>query len=438
MAWKKTGEIPYLSYCRPMDYARVILYSAGEFSMTNGVKISWGLYVHIPFCVSKCQYCDFNSYGIGKALAPEEEYIGRLLREIRQAGQIMTPGLSVEGETVYFGGGTPSLFSAEGIGRILTGLRQSIGVAPGGEVTLEMNPKTASREKMAALRGQGVTRLSVGVQTLDEEILHALGRAHSAADALQTLEWAFDAGLKRVNADLMYGLSGQSLFHVEQTLGLLKPFPLAHLSAYELIVEEGTPFYDRYLEGRLPLPETEEVLRMRQAIGNFAEEKGMAAYEVSNYASAGHESRHNERYWNYDSFLSFGAGAVSFLRKEELAPWVLERIPVPSREDLYGLRWTNPRGLREYAQAEGPLAGVDLEAISLGQARGEFMMMGLRRCRGIRFDEFERKFGEPFPEKFLEVVREAVDAGLMEGDEQACRFTERAMLLSHEDLREYL
>jgi len=406
--------------------------------MTNSVKEKLALYLHVPFCVSKCHYCDFNSFGIGTAPPPEAVYLDRIRREIAAAGRILADDVPWLGETVFFGGGTPSIFSPEAIGAMLGELRTLLPIRSGAETTLEMNPKTASLEKMRGFRDAGINRFSIGVQTLDEDLLHGLARAHSAHDALQALSWAFESGTDRVSADLMYGLSGQTLRHVEASLAKLAQFPLQHLSAYELIVEEGTPFYDRYLEGRLPLPKTGQVLRMREMIHAFAAAKGMAGYEVSNFAVPGEESAHNLAYWNYDSFLGFGAGAVSFLRREQLSREMLAGIADHDPEQVYGVRWTNPRSLAEYQADWTPWGNGNLEAIRVSEAMGEFMMMGLRRNRGIRYSDFREKFGRDLPAEFFLGIADAERRGWLEADAEGCRFTESGMLLSNEVLQNFI
>ncbi|MCC6271836.1 MAG: radical SAM family heme chaperone HemW [Deltaproteobacteria bacterium] len=396
------------------------------------------LYIHIPFCVSKCHYCDFNSIGLGRSAAPEGEYVAALGREIGRWAEALAPEVRGGFDTVFFGGGTPSLFAPESIGKLLREARRLGPLEPGAEVTLELNPKTAAPEKMCGFREAGCNRLSVGVQTLDEGLLADLARAHDATDALQALEWAFAAGFERVSGDLMYGLPRQTLGQLEDTLRRLEGFPLRHLSAYELIVEEGTPFYDRYLKGRLPLPETEEVLAMRERIAAFGCAKGMGAYEVSNYACAGHESRHNLHYWDYDSFVGLGAGAVSFLRLSELNGATLSRLGVEPSPGLYGLRLANPRGLSEYDAGAGLWTGVEVEPIARAAAFGEFMMMGLRKRRGIRFADFEQKFAAPFPAAFREALARAREWGWVALEAGGARFTEAGMLFSNEVLREFL
>ncbi len=398
----------------------------------------FSLYSHIPFCVSKCHYCDFNSLGMGRAPLPEAEYLAALLGELGRWAGALAPGLREGIATVFFGGGTPSLFHPESIHAVLRALPQLAELVPGTETTLELNPKTAQPDKMRGFREAGCNRLSIGVQTLDAGLLGDLARAHDAEDALQALEWAFAAGFERISADLMYGLPRQTLAQVASTLEGLARFPLRHLSAYELIVEEGTPFYDRYLQGRLPLPQTEEVLAMRGLIEGYLRGRGLHPYEISNYAGPGQESRHNLHYWDYDSFVGIGAGAVSFLRAEELEGETLRRLGISPQQGLYGLRLTNPRGLSAYQASVGDWRGVEVEAVSRDAAMAEFMMMGLRKSRGIRFQDFEAKFSAAFPPAFRRVLERGGERGLVESDGAGCRFTPEGLLLSNEILQEFL
>ncbi len=406
--------------------------------MTVSVKNPISVYIHIPFCVSKCHYCDFNSIGMGKSPIPENSYIEDLARELGRWTEVLNPKFSFAARTVFFGGGTPSMFSAAGLGEVLSDLRHKIPLEADVEISLEMNPKTADRLKMKELRQAGIQRLSIGVQTLEEGLLKSLARAHTAQDALRTLQWAFESGFERVNIDLMYGLPNQTRSHLESTLAELRDFPLRHLSAYELIVEPETPFYDRYLQGNLALPDSEGVLAMREQIERFAALKGMHPYEVSNYASLGQESRHNRHYWNYDSFLGLGAGAVSFLRKEELSEAAQVHWDLAAHESLYGIRFMNPRDLADYSKQGGPLFGAAVEPIDIKVAMGEFLMVGLRKTAGVSFADFEEKFARPLPDSFKSTIQAAKQKGWMESDSRSCRFTPQGMLMSNEVLQNFL
>lgn len=395
------------------------------------------LYIHIPFCVSKCHYCDFNSAGIGRAALPEAEYLAALRRELGRWADLLGSGADDRFDTVFFGGGTPSLFSAEGIGSILNESTQLRPRRIGAEVSLELNPKTADLAKMRGFRQAGCNRLSIGVQTLDPGLLAELGRAHDPEEALQALSWGLEAGFEKLSIDLMYGLPKQELAQLEATLERLKNYPLQHLSAYELIVEEETPFYERYRRDRLPLPPEPEVEAMRQRLEQFAFGKGMSAYEISNYAAKGAEARHNLHYWNYDSFVGLGSGAVSFLKIAELAPAFRADLDVEIAADAFALRLTNPRSLTEYQDLAATWKKVDVEVVSRSQARSEFMMMGLRKREGVAYADFEAHFEEGFPKDFAALVERGEERGWIESSPAGCRFTESGLVLSNEFLQEF-
>jgi putative oxygen-independent coproporphyrinogen III oxidase len=395
------------------------------------------LYIHIPFCVSKCHYCDFNSAGIGRASVPETEYLAALRREMDRWSGILGAAADPCFDTVFFGGGTPSLFSPEGIGQILA---DSAGIRPrraGAEVTLELNPRTADFDKMRGFLKAGCNRLSIGVQTLDPELLSELGRAHDPEEALQAMSWGLEAGFDKLSIDLMYGLPKQEMRQLEATLTRLEKFPLKHLSAYELIVEEETPFYDRYRKNRLPLPGEAEVEAMRRCMEQFAFAKGMQAYEISNYAAAGAEAEHNLHYWNYDSFIGLGAGAVSFLKISELGSDFRASLGDRIEKDSFALRLTNPRSLQEYQATAAIWDKVEIESISPAQAQAEFMMMGLRKRGGIAYADFEARFGRDFPKDFAALVQSGSERGWIEAESGSCRFTELGMALSNEFLQDF-
>jgi oxygen-independent coproporphyrinogen-3 oxidase len=395
------------------------------------------LYIHIPFCVSKCHYCDFNSAGIGRSAVPEAEYLAALRRELSRWTALLGPGAADRFDTVFFGGGTPSLFSPEGIDAVLAESAALRPRCPGAEVSLELNPKTADLDKMRGFREAGVGRLSIGVQTLDPTLLAELGRAHGPEEALQALSWGLEAGFEKVSIDLMYGLPKQDMSQLEETLARLENFPLRHLSAYELIVEEETPFYDRHLQKRLSLPPEPEVEAMRRRLEQFAFAKGMRAYEISNYASEGAEARHNMHYWNYDSFVGLGAGAVSFLKISELDSKFQAILGTEVGAEAFALRLTNPRGLADYQGSAPSWEKVEIEPISRAQAQGEFMMMGLRKREGVAYADFETCFGEPFPKDFAAIVQRGQDRGWIRAVSGACRFTESGLALSNEFLQEF-
>lgn len=396
-------------------------------------------YIHIPFCPTKCPYCDFYSLGMeGKGL-PEKAYVQALRQEIARWTWCVKKDALEEAESIFFGGGTPSLFSAAAIEEILTALTKWIPLRAAAEVTLEMNPKTADPKKMAQFKGAGINRISMGVQSLDNDLLRVLGRAHNREEALECLTWALEAQFPQVNLDLMLGLPHQNLSQLLDTLKTLKDFPLHHLSAYELILEEHTPFYERYHKDRKPLPTTELVIEMRHAVEDFALFHGMMPYEISNWSKKGYESRHNLKYWEYGSFVGLGTSAVSFLRWEQLSQEFIQKYWEGSgKEEPYGVRMTNPRNLRQYMESPQTLDSSQFEWIDQSTARLEFIMMGLRKTQGIRYKDFLNLFSGPFPERFQKALGEGEEKGWLKGDASGFRLRKEGVLLSNEAIQLFM
>ena len=262
---------------------------------------SLSLYVHLPWCVKKCPYCDFNSHGL-KGTLPEAAYVDALLRDLDQdlprvAGRRI--------ETVFFGGGTPSLFSAAAIARFLDGALRRLPFAADAEVTLEANPGTVERGRFAEYRAAGVTRLSIGVQSFDPAALKVLGRIHSSTEAVTAAEEAHAAGLANFNLDLMYALPGQSLEGALDDVARAATLKPAHISHYQLTLEPNTLFHAH----PPTLPDEDTAWAMQEACQGALAERGYKQYEVSAYAQAGRECRHNLNYWRFGDYLGLGAGA---------------------------------------------------------------------------------------------------------------------------------
>ena len=284
-----------------------------------------GLYIHIPYCVKKCPYCDFNSYGVGDSI-PEKEYTETLLRELEfYRSELENATLT----SIFFGGGTPSLFDPRNIEKILLKIFE-ITLAPGDiEISLEVNPKTADEEKLRNLRNSGVNRISVGVQSFSERKLKFLGRINSPLDSGRILEDVVRAGFKNYNLDLMYGTTGETLAEWDEDLTEAVRFGSTHISAYCLTIEEGTAFGMQLKAGNLKLPPDATLSRFISYTTDFLEDSGYRQYEISNYARAGYECRHNLLYWKGLDYLGIGAGAHSHMKSSDASAW--------------GKRWANLR-----------------------------------------------------------------------------------------------
>ncbi len=369
------------------------------------------LYVHIPFCRSRCTYCAFNTYAGLEALIPAyEEALGA---EIRAAP-------SVPAHTVYFGGGTPSLLPPDTLARILERLRGRFLLPPDAEVTLEANPGTVDRAYLRTVRELGVNRLSLGVQSVHPDELRLLGRRHTWEEAVAAVEAARAAGLENVNLDLIYGLPGQSLAGWQETLKAAISLSPDHLSLYALTLEEGTPLQEQVARGALPPPDDDAAAEMYEWAEARLARAGYIHYELSNWArSERHFCRHNLTYWYNEPYLGLGAGAASW--------WG-------------GRRWTNVRHPEEYIrrQAAGEAVAEEVEEIPRRLEMGETMMMGLRLVEGVSDARFRARFGIGLMEVFGAEVSRLAGQGLLEWDGQTARLTPRGRLLGNWVFREFI
>jgi len=336
-----------------------------------------GVYVHTPFCLQKCLYCDFPSYA-GFSEEVRQQYVDALCREI-ETRSLQRDLPVAQGATVYFGGGTPTVLSVEQLGQIVNCLKQSGFWNESAEATIEANPGTVHTEKLKALREFGFDRISLGVQSLQEKELRALGRIHTADQALRAIEETKQAGLQRINADLMSGIPGQTVESFRHTLDRILQLNLSHLSVYSLILEEGTQLERLVGEGKVTLPDEEASGSMYEMTTDFLARAGLRRYEISNYAEPGQESLHNKVYWHYEPYAAFGVGACSFTGKE---------------------RRTNTFDVREYIErwstAEAVLQNSgpwQTERLDIRTQISEAMIMGLRLTEGIDLNKMQQRFG---------------------------------------------
>jgi oxygen-independent coproporphyrinogen-3 oxidase len=372
------------------------------------------LYVHIPFCKTKCTYCAFNSYpGLVHLHHP---YVDALRAEMARAGR--EQGL-VRASSLYLGGGTPTVLSAGLLRQILEACQEHLGLSEEAEITAEANPGTLDAAYLSSLREMGINRLSLGVQTLDDRLLRVLGRLHSAAEAIETYRLARQAGLANVNLDLIYGLPGQGLPGWKADLSTVTNLRPDHLSLYCLSLHEGTPLADLIDEGKLPSPDPDLAAEMYEHAEEALARAGYVQYEISNWALPGRECRHNMTYWQNYPYLGFGAGAHSFAD---------------------GSRYYNVYSPEEYVRrvmcGESPVAAF--ERIDRATEIGETMIMGLRLCRGVSFQDFERRFGLSLGQVYGAQIREMIDLGLLEDDDRAIRLTARGRLLGNEVFERFL
>ncbi len=362
-----------------------------------------GLYLHIPFCLSKCLYCDFCSRG-GTDPALRRRYVDALLREMENAAPHYA-GRPLD--TVFFGGGTPSLLDGRDFLRLGDGIRRLFSVTLDAEWTAETNPATADRAKFAAMKEAGINRLSIGMQSANDRELAALGRAHRHADLLRALDDAHAVGFSNINLDLMFGIPLQTSASFSATLREAIRLLPTHLSVYSLQIEEGTPFYEQ--QSTLPLPSEDEESEMRALLAAATRAAGFARYEISNYAKAGYESRHNLRYWKMKDYLGLGIAAHSLIGSRRFF----------NREDLSAYL-ADPCGVRE-----------DEEHLSDADREYETVMLGLRLGEGIREEDFRAAFGRGFYETYGERLMPFSRAGLVITDAGGTHLSDEGMALSN-------
>ena len=338
---------------------------------TRKNKKPLGIYIHVPFCRSKCQYCDFYSVTT-KEYHILDNYRQAVCEHIKEAGA-QAPDYLVD--TIYFGGGTPSFFGADGMAAILTAIRKNFDVSPVAEITFEANPDSVSKPLLRRLRNEGFNRVSLGIQCDDDEILEKIGRPHNYQQAVEAVKLIRKKGFRNISVDLMYGLPGQSLQAWEQTLTNVLKLKPEHISCYGLKVEEGTPLYEVQAYANLADDDTQADMYL-SAI-QILRDHGYRQYEISNFCRKGHVSRHNLKYWNGEEYLGFGPDAAS---------------------DFGGRRFTAVRDLHAYMEGilNGGMVLREVQEVPPRERAGEYLMMRLRTVAGLRPEEYERKYLLPF------------------------------------------
>ncbi len=346
-----------------------------------------GLYLHIPFCRRKCPYCDF--FSLPESSAGLADYPALLIRQLELA--VRRGAWREPFETVFFGGGTPSLLPAEVVAAVLDAVRAAPGLEASAEVTLEANPGTVSPATLTGYRAAGVNRLSLGVQSLDESRLRLLGRLHSVAEARQAVAWARQAGFANLSLDLMFALPGQTTADLNDEIGRLLELAPEHLSCYGLTIEEGTPFHHLHRRGGLEPPDEELYAASFLLLHEKLTAAGYAHYEIANYARPGRQCRHNLGYWQRRPYLGLGAGAHSFL------------------DDGWGERRSAAADLEAFTAAlqRGEDPAGTLETFERRGAMAETLYLGLRTAAGVSDEGFRRRFGQGVAEAFPEAVGRA-------------------------------
>ncbi|HEX2523369.1 MAG TPA: radical SAM family heme chaperone HemW [Terriglobia bacterium] len=401
------------------------------------MRFPLGIYIHIPFCQSKCGYCNFasgvypDSVVLPYLTALHAEILGvrGLLQELKTSSALLD---LAEVDSVYFGGGTPSLIDASHIAGLMQLLNEAFLLAENVEVTLEVNPGSVTLVKVHEHLAAGVNRVSIGMQTFQDDILKRIGRSHSVQDSFDTISIYRRAGIENASLDLIAGLPGQTLKHWQENLDHVEVLSPDHISMYLLELHENTPFGKTYgqsgglgpevdLEDATPaaLPDDEQVTDFyTRAVHRFGE-LGYRQYEISNFARRGKQSRHNLKYWNGQPFIGFGCGAYS---------------------DFDGKRWGNERSVGGYVKSiQQRQHAIDYRCeVSLVERQEEAIFLGLRLTDGIWFPEFRQRFGFDLQDKYWRPMAYLREAGLIESTPERLRLTPRGFLLSNEVFTELL
>ncbi len=378
--------------------------------MTDNIKKAqerrMGIYIHVPFCRSKCHYCDFCSQS-NKDEEQKQKYVESLCGEIRFiADKIKDSGKPQPiADTVYFGGGTPTLLNPEQLESVLTTVSENFGICKDCEITAEANPASADRQKLSDMRRLGINRLSIGMQSVHDGELKLLGRIHSFEDFKNMYADARRSGFDNISADLMYGIPCQTAESFETSVRTLAEMSPEHISSYCLTIEQGTNFYRR--RDSLALPDEDTVADMYASMTDILKKYGYEKYEISNFAHKGRESKHNIKYWKVDDYLGFGSAAHSCFD---------------------GVRFAHSRDIEAYIRGENTYCEV--KKTGHNEAANEYVMLGMRLRDGVDIDQFNSRFGIDFYEHFgQKFAKYTPDFVLIGGDK--CAFTEKGMLVSN-------
>lgn len=379
------------------------------------------IYIHIPFCIAKCKYCDFLSFSVDDKT--KDEYVNALISEIKG----FKKSNKYQVASVFIGGGTPTVLKTEQLIEIMSAVKDSFNICGNAEITIECNPKTADLSKLKALRKAGVNRLSIGVQSMEDKYLRLLGRVHNVKDVCETFSLARESGFNNINADLMFSLPGQTVEDWKNTLELALKLKPEHISAYSLIIEPDTPFYDVYYDALLSrengkeqnlLPTEEEEVSMYEITKTVLSNNGYKQYEVSNFAKDGRQCIHNDGYWLRRSYVGFGLGAASLIDET---------------------RYENTRDMNEYLDTSSKIwANNTGVVLSKEDAMSETMFLGLRRCRGVSLSAFRKKFNVDIMDIYGKTIEKQIENKLLmiEGDDLF--LTPEGNLISNICLAEYL
>lgn len=369
-------------------------------------KTASSVYIHIPFCATKCYYCAFNTYTFHKEQA--KTYLQALQTEM----ELYAPEADAL-QTLFIGGGTPSILSANALAQLFADIHQNFSITPNAEITVECNPGTVDAEKLNVMRENGVNRLSFGLQAMQDETLQQLGRIHTVSEFLESYHLAREHGFKNINIDLIFALPDQEIEAWHHTLNEVIALKPEHISAYNLVMEEETPFYEQWQIGKLNLPSEDTEADMFQYTIDTLTSHGYTHYEICNFAKPNHFAKHNLVYWNNQTYIGLGAGACGYVN---------------------GVRYTNIRGIAPYiktlSKRNKPIA--DTENLTGHAEKAETLMLALRKREGISLETYQNRFGEGIEDAFGDTLKKWRDLRLLERTATHLRFTPRGLFLANE------
>ena len=366
-----------------------------------------GIYIHIPFCVKKCGYCDF--YSVKWDEISESKYIKSAINEIKSYSELQDKFIV---DTIYIGGGTPSIVNPKNLENMINVIKSIFKVEENAEISMEANPNTLNKGNLNDYSSIGINRLSIGIQSLNDDILKRIGRIHNSKEALEAIEKAKQCGFANINADVMFNIPGQTIDDINNTISKLIKKDIKHISFYSLKLEKGTPMYTLEKNKEIFLPEEDEEREMYYAGRNIMEANNLFQYEISNFAAKGYECRHNLKYWNQEEYVGIGPSAHSFLKNK---------------------RFNNPSDLKEYILS-GENSNIQrniLEVMDDNQMIFEYIILCLRLTEGLKFADFENKFSINFKEVYAKQIEYLLKNNLIEIDDAAVRLTKRGMDISN-------
>ena len=412
-------------------------------------KNNLGIYVHIPFCVKKCNYCDFLS--APATMQVRKSYIEALIKQIESYRDfVFVNSNSVlekkyEVKTIYFGGGTPSLLDVEEIGAVFSTIKSAFGIMDADletmEITLEANPGTFGKDKLLAYREMGFNRISMGVQSMNNEELKLLGRVHTVEEFLENYKLARECGFENINVDLMQSLPGQTLEDWEETLRQVIKLNPEHISAYSLIIEEGTKFYEWYADKEELLPDEETERAIYYRTEEMLKEAGYERYEISNYAKPGKESRHNLSYWQGVDYLGLGLGAASLIKDERLvnADNLQKFIEIADNEKkVFGDDREKDKESVTARKEKFELFIKERNPLTRQEQMEEFMFLGLRVMKGVSKQKFFKRFGITMDEVYGAVLEKFREEELLVIEDDRVALTRKGIDISNYVFAEFL